>query len=169
MKMKINLNEFTRPLLSEAEIERRYARIVAVRRVLWVVLALAVLAWPLGAGEHGAGLAIAWATKLGIWAVPVILLSSSLQEIEATSTATYHWLPPSYCDDMAALCEKEPSLVAYRDRVRELGRRFTLGEFYAMRKWLAAREQAAWDAEFDAKEREACQRLYGVPSTEAGV
>ncbi|MEX3983892.1 hypothetical protein AB4Y45_33445 [Paraburkholderia sp. EG287A] len=98
--------------------------------------------------------------------VLLLLLSGSLNETEL-DPRQFEWLNPSLCASFAEFCEKNPGIQAYRDKVREAGRRFTVEEYSAMQDWVSAKEAAERAATQQVREREGCQKLYGIPVEQA--
>jgi hypothetical protein len=74
---------------------------------------------------------------------------------EGWDSDSYAWLAPSKCKELADLCERHEALGAYRNHVCKLGRRFTAGEYAAMRQWAEASVR-------DAEHADDCRRLYQI-------
>ncbi|MEX3983894.1 hypothetical protein AB4Y45_33455 [Paraburkholderia sp. EG287A] len=165
--MKNETEVFSMPFLEEADIERRAIRL---HMLAWVLRAL------LGAGIFGAvfsgctfpnwiGVVVLAACCAGLTVISWFFLALGLSLSTRWDWNDYCWLPSRSCDELVSLCDKNPGLLPYRDRVREAGRRFTCGEFYSMRNWTVERTKRREALEQEARERASCQRLYGITVT----
>lgn len=154
----VNHDVFSMPLRTEDEIIRRCRK---VRGLYWLLLIalMAALPW------MPAGQTTGWTTvllRVMAFTVGLYVTKGIFELVPALRAHQYDWLSRSKCDSLADLCDENPGLVPYRDRVRAEGRRFTRGEYDNMRKWVGQQDVARLKAEHAARERAACQRLYGV-------
>lgn len=131
-------------------LRRAYFAVVGLLLLFFVFDALLILAAPGSAriNDH-----------------PGLLLSILLAVALLSKTEDLMWLPDEDCASLATLCEEHRSLMAYRDEVCAAGRRFTCGEFKAMKSW-AARQQLESEETLEAalaaqRQRDGRRRLYG--------
>ena len=156
----VNHDVFSMPLRTEDEIIRHCRK---VRGAFWMlIIALTVALHWLPPGHTTGGMTVL--LRVMCFGVGVVGIKAIFDLIPALRAHRYDWLSPSKCDAMADLCDENPGLVPYRDRVRAEGRKFTTGEYDSMRIWVGRQKTDAVYAERVARERAACQRLYGVPS-----
>jgi hypothetical protein len=154
-------SEFSMPMLSELQIERRQW---LHRRVTWALYVL------LSAGS-GVGYLVSWfkgddhswPNAIGI--VLAFILTELVIILAVSSTrdeGDNDWLPQSSCAWLARLCDANAGLQPYRDRIRQSGRRFTREEAYRMHRWVQEQSYRADEAERAAKDEKACRQLYGI-------
>lgn len=74
----------------------------------------------------------------------------------------FNWLPDASCAGLADLCEQHPALADYRDKVRTAGRKFTNGEYGAIRRWAALQAKPAPDTVDAQRLNDGPRRLYGI-------
>jgi hypothetical protein len=163
----MSINEFSMPMLAEAEIDRRRNRLSRVCRTIYAGSAVAsfgLLQWVAlhcGDGKFlenvAGGLLLGAFGSILAWVVIVHAIEDSRLDPDQ-----YEWLPAYECDSFAEFCEEHPGVQAYRDSVRAAARRFTKGEYWAMRGFVTMQREAEYEAERTAKERAGCQRLYGI-------
>ncbi|RQR65492.1 hypothetical protein DIE18_03315 [Burkholderia sp. Bp9125] len=73
------------------------------------------------------------------------------------------WLDASECRALDELCEQEPGLVPYRDRVRAANRGFTCGESDAMFAWAREQEWMRREAEEEVQVDDATPVVCALP------
>ncbi|MEX3983893.1 hypothetical protein AB4Y45_33450 [Paraburkholderia sp. EG287A] len=152
---------FDMKLLSEAEIVRRRRLGRWALAIFMCVLAIALWKVPKPAGLMTPVLVDDF-MRFMAWGVSVVIFADGGLRLLGIEPESLGWLHETYCGELATLCEENEGLRVYRDRVRAQARRFTLGEFRAMKAW--ARESRIAKAEAAAKAiRSAdCKRLYGI-------
>jgi hypothetical protein len=162
----MSVNEFPMPLLAEAEIDRRRIRLSRVCSTIYAVSAVAsfgILQW--AALHYGDGRLlenVAGGLLLSaIGSILALVVIVHAIEDSRLDPDQYEWLPAYECDSFAEFCEEHPGVQAYRAKVRAAARRFTKGEYWAMRGFVTLQREAEYEAERNAKERAGCQRLYG--------
>jgi hypothetical protein len=146
--------QFSKRCLSLGQLTR-------IRRVLVSVVAVVMLGFVVGAMSILASPGTAEANDYLLFFVAMFLACAG-----CVSMLNFGWLPDHRCDALASLCERHPSLMAYRDKVVAAGRRFTVGEEDAMKCWAEDRENEMRET-LDAvavaeRRREGRQRLYGA-------
>lgn len=120
-----------------------------------------------------AAMAVVSALIFGFWQAPVVMtfftillavIFSPIKNVIPDNPPGCWWLPSVYCSELLELCETHPELAAYRERVLEQGRRFTFGEYQAMRAWPEEKERQIKQRELELAQEAACKRLYLSPS-----
>ncbi|MBK3780264.1 hypothetical protein G3A43_08335 [Paraburkholderia aspalathi] len=153
-------NVFGMELLAEKVIDRRRTR---ARKAYGVtVLVLAVGIFSLSSPNPNIPEVITGFLKVVMLLACCALVADIFMKFPKLQATNYEWLLSSNCDELAELCERNPGLVPYRDQVRSLNRRFTFGEYTAMKSWVDEQREQAIKADEAARERVACQRLYGI-------
>jgi len=155
------------PLMTEAQIELRRTSLLRAHRAFYVVSAivifggLALATVSSGNGATAENLFFGFFLRAFVFCIAGLLFASILEDTRLDPNS-FHWLPSSMCDSFADFCEENPCVQAYRDTVRKAGRRFTMAEYWAMRRWVSAQRDEEFAATEKAREREGCQRLYGI-------
>jgi hypothetical protein len=147
---------FIMPVRHESSIRLRQR----VMRVVFAILLLALVSagWtlPLTDATTVTQRVAGHAAFAALGVLMAILAAASL------GLMRYEWLDMSDCTELADLCDEHPGLQPFRNRVLEEGRRFTCGEFTAMKAWVEKQKQQAASAREKASANEGCKRLYGL-------
>jgi hypothetical protein len=165
---------FTLPFESEAVIEQQYARRKRIEArtpfVAFFILGTAAffLVWLLS-GLSRDFYDVMGNVFLSALIALVLTFVLTVEESFDRSSEQYAWLPVEDCASLGSLCEENPGLQPYRDQVREAGRRFTQGEADEMRAWVSDEERRMFREAADAKNQEACRKLYGIASSDDGA
>lgn len=155
--------DFSMPFLTVTQIKHRKSR---ARWIYWTLLVMVVLAnlgvwkWIEHSATRDLG-SMPWALTVITTSLMWLMLLATLRELR-WDARQYEWLEAATCGTLATLCELNPELVAYRNRVRDTGRRFTNAEFRAMRDCVLTKRAAEERVRARAEELEGCQKLYGI-------
>lgn len=152
--------EFTGRVLTEMQINNRRKLAHCVLGAVVTAMAVGTFFFPLTG--PGVPLMVTAALKAAVLLGGSLIIADIFMLVPALGLVHYEWLKPTDCYTLAELCEKHPSLAAYRDQVRALNRRFTYGEFEAMKVWADSRRANANAAKKEVINSEACKRLYGI-------
>jgi len=165
----MSIAEFSMLLRAEADIEQRRTRLVRIHNTFHAVSAIVgfgAMQWLFVAFGHGdLGGRVVFGLFMGALTTLVIsMLFASYLEETRLDPRMFDWLPAHKCEAFAEFCEENPGVQAYRDKVRDAARRFTMEEYWSMRSWVSEQRAGEYEAEQTAKERAGCQRLYGIAS-----